>query len=114
VIAGLAATSVVLWLPVSTATYYGWAVVYGVVNAGAVALLALVLNELFGPGQIGRLMGVAMVFCMAGTIAGNFLSALVFDVYGSYTRVWVLYTALMLVALAPALVLRRLPAPVAR
>lgn len=108
VVAGLAATSVVLWTPaVGTAGYYAWAVVYGVVNAGAVALLALVLDELFGPRQIGRLMGVAMVFCMAGTIAGNWFSAAVFDRLGSYTPVWETYTLLMLAALVPALLLRR-------
>lgn len=114
VVLGLAATSVVLWLPADTATYYGWAVVYGVVNAGAVALLALVLNELFGAAQIGRLMGVAMVFCMAGTIAGNFLSAKIFDVHGSYTLVWEGYTVLMAVALVPAFLLWRRALPGAR
>ena len=111
VVIGLAATSVVLWQPVSTATYYSWAVLYGVVNAGAVALLALVLNELFGAAQIGRLMGVAMVFCMAGTIAGNFFAAAIFDRFGSYTPVWEAYTALLLVALLPAVLLRRAPIP---
>jgi MFS family permease len=112
VVVGLAATSVVLWLPATTtSTYYGWAVVYGIVNAGAVALLALVLNELFGAAQIGRLMGVAMVFCMAGTIAGNYLSAAIFDRLGSYTTVWEGYTVLMLVALVPAVLLRRCRVP---
>lgn len=112
---GLAATSVVLWLPgVTTTAFYGWAVVYGVVNAGAVALLALVLNELFGAGQMGRLMGVAMVFCMAGTIGGNFLAAAIFDGFGSYVRVWEGYTVLMVVALVPALLLRRRALPGAR
>lgn len=111
-VVGLAATSVILWIPgVSTAGFYGWAVIYGVVNAGAVALLALVLNELFGAGQMGRLMGVAMVFCMAGTIAGNFLSAAIFDHYGSYVRVWEGYTAMMVVALVPAVLLRSLALP---
>jgi MFS family permease len=104
---GLVVTSVVLWLPVGTPGYYAWAVVYGVVNASAVALLALVLNELFGAAQIGRLMGVAMVFCMAGTIAGNWFSAAIFDRLGSYTLVWQAYSALMLVALFPAVALRR-------
>ncbi|HEY8513889.1 MAG TPA: MFS transporter [Candidatus Binatia bacterium] len=106
-VAGLAATSVVLWLPVGTTTYYGWAVVYGVMNASAVALLALVLNELFGAVQIGRLMGVAMVFCMAGTIAGNHFSAAMFDALGGYTEVWRVYTVAMLIALVPALALWR-------
>ncbi|MBY0280054.1 MFS transporter [Candidatus Binatia bacterium] len=112
IVIGLALTSVILWLPgVTTMGFYAWAVVYGVVNAGAVALLALVLNELFGAGQMGRLMGVAMVFCMAGTIAGNYLSAAIFDHYGSYVRVWEGYTVLMVVALLPALMLSRLALP---
>jgi MFS family permease len=115
IIVGLAATSVLLWVPdVTTSGFYAWAVIYGVVNAGAVALLALVLNELFGAGQMGRLMGVAMVFCMGGTIAGNYLSAAIFDHYGSYVRVWEGYTALMLIALVPALVLSRMALPGAR
>jgi MFS family permease len=113
VVLGLIATSLVLWTPAGTPTYYAWAVAYGVVNAGAVALLALILNELFGAAQMGRLMGVAMVFCMAGTIAGNALSAAVFDRFGSYAPVWQAYTALMLVALVPAVLLRLARVPVA-
>lgn len=108
VVAGLAATSVCLWTTTSLAAAYGWAVAYGVVNAGAVALLALVLDELFGAAQIGRLMGVAMTFCMAGTIAGNFLAAAIFDRLGGYIVVWQIYTALMLCTLVPVEVLRRL------
>ena len=50
---GLLASSLVLWFPVGLGAYYGWAVGYGVVNAGVVALLALVLRELFGAAQIG-------------------------------------------------------------
>lgn len=111
VILGLTATSVVLWLPSTTGVYYTWAVLYGVVNAGAVALLALVLNELFGAAQIGRLMGVAMVFCMSGTIAGNFLAAAIFDRFGSYTPLWEAYTLVLLVALVPAVLLRRCRVP---
>ncbi len=114
VVAGLAVTSLGLWLPLSDAGWYAWAFAFGVVNAGAVALLALVLNELFGSASIGRLMGVAMVFCMAGTIAGNFLSAGVFDRTGSYLPVWRLYSGLMATTLVPAVLLWRRPARVAR
>lgn len=107
VVVGLAASTVVLWLPVGLTGYYAWAVGYGVVNAGAVALLALVLDELFGAAQIGRLMGVAMLFCMGGTIAGNFFAAGIFDRFQSYETVWRAYTVLMLVALVPVELLRR-------
>jgi MFS family permease len=109
VVLGLAATSVVLWASSgSLPTYYAWAVIYGVVNAGAVALLALVLNELYGADQIGRLMGVAMTFCMGGTVLGNFFAAGMFDRFHSYAVVWQTYTAMMLAALVPAEILRRL------
>lgn len=107
VVAGLAATSVFLWIPISDGTWYVWAVGFGVVNAGAVALLALVLNELFGSHSIGRLMGTAMVFCMAGTIVGNFLSAGLFDRLGSYLPVWRIFSALMVATLVPAVLLWR-------
>ena len=105
---GLVASSLVLWASDgSLATYYAWAVGYGVVNAGAVALLALILNEVFGAQQIGRLMGLAMTFCMGGTVAGNFFAAAMFDHFHSYVAVWQSYTVLLLVALIPTELLRR-------
>lgn len=109
VVGGLAATSIVLWMPVGDRGWYAWAVAFGVVNAGAVALLALVLDELFGSASIGRLMGAAMVFCMAGTIAGNALSAGLYDRFGSYLPVWRAYSGLMAATLLPAAALRRRP-----
>jgi nitrate/nitrite transporter NarK len=109
VVTGLAITSVALWLPLSTELYYGWAVAYGVVNAGAVALLALVLTELFGADRIGSLMGVAMVFCMGATVLANTFTAAGFDATGSYQAVWRVYTALLVVALGPVVLLRRMP-----
>jgi hypothetical protein len=54
------------------------------VNSGVVAVLALVLYELFGERAIGRLMGFAMVFCMSATLIGNQWSAFIFDRFGSY------------------------------
>jgi MFS family permease len=107
VVIGLAASTVILWLPAGLPAYYAWAVGYGVVNAGAVALLALVLAELFGADRIGRLMGVAMVFCMAGTIAGNFFAAAMYDRLNGYQQVWQAYTAMMILALWPVELLRR-------
>jgi len=91
----------VLWFPVGVPAYTVWAAGYGVVNAGAVALLALVLSELFGQIGFGRLMGVAMSVCMGATIVANFFAAAVFDRWGTYVPVWQTYTALLLVALIP-------------
>jgi MFS family permease len=107
VVAGLTATSVVLWSATSLSTFTVWAVMYGLVNSGVVALLALILSDLFGTAQIGRLMGVAMVFCMSATMAANNFSAAVFDLTGSYRPAWQTYTALMVATLIPAEWLRR-------
>ncbi len=111
-VVGLAATSVVLWSAQGLGVFTAWAVAYGLVNSGVVALLALVLNELFGAAQIGRLMGVAMVFCMSATMAGNNFSAAVFDHTGSYRPAWRFYTALMVITLVPVEWLRRRAGPV--
>jgi MFS family permease len=110
VVAGLALSSVVLWTGESYRSFASWAVVHGLVNSGAVALLALVLAELFGAARIGRLMGVAMVFCMSATMAGNFFAASVFDRLGSYRPVWQSYTVLMTATVAPVTLLWRMRA----
>jgi MFS family permease len=106
VVAGLTLASFVLWAPHSYAVYSAWAVGYGMVNSGVVAVLALVLNELFGEERIGRLMGVAMVFCMGSTMIANVYAASIFDVFGSYFIVWRTYSAIMIVTLASVVWLR--------
>lgn len=104
---GLAANSVVLWSGPSYDTLLLWAVSYGLVNSGVVAVLALALTEIFGAAQIGRLMGLAMAFCMAATMLADVYTAAMFDWLGSYVPVWRGYTALMLVTLVPVGLLAR-------
>jgi MFS family permease len=111
VVTGLATTSVALWSARGLGAFTVWAVLYGLVNSGVVALLALALDELFGTAQIGRLLGVAMVFCMTATMAGNNFSAAVFERTGSYDVAWQSYTALMVVTLLPVLWLCRRGGP---
>jgi MFS family permease len=106
VVGGLAATSFVLWMADSTAAFAAWAVAYGMVNGGVVALLALVLSEMYGTERIGRLMGVAMVFCMGATMLANLYTASTFDRLGSYDFVWRTYSGLMVATLVPVLLLR--------
>ncbi len=111
VVAGLTIASFVLWEPHSYAAYSAWAVGYGLVNSGVVAVLALVLNELFGEEQIGRLMGVAMMFCMGSTMIANVFAASMFDTFGSYFMVWRTYTVVMLITLVSVVWLRWHAAP---
>lgn len=107
VVVGLLLTSVVLWTGQGIATFTVWAVVYGIVNSGVVALLALVLSDLFGAEGIGRLMGLAMMFCMGSTMFANLYTASMFDAFHTYVPVWRSYSALMLLSLGPVLWLWR-------
>lgn len=108
-VVGLALNSVVLWSEPGLDTLMIWAATYGLVNSGVVAVLALTLMETFGPRQIGRLMGVTMMFCMAATMIGDVYTAMMFDWLGSYVPVWRSYTALMIVTLIPIAALLRRP-----
>ena len=53
--------------------------------------------------------GLAMVFCMGATVLANAFTAAVFDATGSYQDVWRLYSALLVFALVPVVLLRRMP-----
>jgi MFS family permease len=114
VVVGLAASSLVLWNAHELRAFTLWAVFYGLVNSGVVALLTLVLAELFGAAQIGRLMGVAMVACMTATMAGNMFAAQVFDRLHDYRPAWETYSAVMALTLLPTLWLWRAGGPTAR
>jgi MFS family permease len=104
---GLTISSCLVWITTEPTALTGWAVFHGLVNSGVVAVLALVLRELFGEERIGRLMGVAMLFCMGATLIGNFWSAWMFDTFGSYRIAWQVYSGMMLLAIPPVLWLRK-------
>ncbi len=106
-VVGLTLNSIVLWSEPSYETLLLWALSYGLVNSGVVAVLALALAETFGAAQIGRLMGVAMTFCMAATMLGDVYTAAMFDWFGSYVPVWRSYTVLMTFTLVPVTLLLR-------
>jgi MFS family permease len=106
-VVGLTMSAFLLWSTTDVRVMTAWAVFHGLVNSGVVAVLALVLHELFGPERIGRLMGVAMFFCMGATLLGNQWSAWMFDTFGSYLLAWQAYSVLMLVTIAPVVWLRR-------
>ncbi len=107
---GLLAASLPLWNATTLSSFTAWAVFYGIVNSGIVALLTLVLAELFGAERIGSLMGVALMACMIATMAGNLFSARIFDTYGDYRLAWQTYTGVMVAVLIPVYWLSRLPA----
>ncbi|GIV03734.1 MAG: putative MFS-type transporter YbfB [Candidatus Binatia bacterium] len=108
-VVGLFIASLLLWNVHHGTALLAWAVFYGLVNSGIVALLALVLTEIFGAARIGERFGLAMMFCMGSTMVANVYSAAMFDHFGSYRLVWQSYTALMAALLVPVLWLAREP-----
>lgn len=104
---GLTVSAFLVWSTTDLAVMTAWAVFHGLVNSGVVAILALVLHEMFGAERIGRLLGVAMLFCMGATLIGNQWSAWMFDTFGTYRIAWQVYSGLMLLAIPPVLWLKR-------
>jgi MFS family permease len=98
---GLATAAATVWNIHDLWALRAWAIGYGLVNSGAVALLVLVLEECFGGARIGSLLGGAMFFCMAATLLANQGTAWVFDHYGTYVPAWQAYTALMTATIVP-------------
>jgi MFS family permease len=108
---GLALGAGTLWNIESPWALRAWAIGYGLVNSGAVALLALVLEECFGATRIGSLLGGIMFFCMGATLLANQWTAGVFDRDGSYVFAWQTYTVLMSLTLVPVVWLWRRGTP---
>jgi MFS family permease len=98
---GLAIAAGMLWNVEALWALRAWAVGYGLVNSGVVALLVLVLEECFGGARIGSLLGGAMFFCMGATLLANQFTAWTFDHYGTYVPAWQTYTVLMTLTIAP-------------
>lgn len=108
---GLAIAAGTVWNVHDLWALRAWAVGYGLVNSGVVALLVLVLEECFGGARIGSLLGGAMFFCMGATLLANQFTAWTFDHYGTYVPAWQTYTALMAFTIMPVTWLWRRGAP---
>jgi MFS family permease len=104
---GLALAAALVWNIHDVRLFAVWAVGYGLVNSGAVAVLVLVLEECFGGARIGSLLGAAMFFCMTSTLLANQWTAWIFDTHGTYVPAWQGHTFLMCLAVVPVLWLWR-------
>src|SRR4030095_2552837 len=110
-VTGLTISASLVWNVESLWGLRGWAVFHGLVNSGVVALLALVLHALTGSERIGSLLGVTLGVCMGATVLGNQWAAWMFDRFHSYVPAWQASSALMLLAFAGAVWIRRAPSP---
>ncbi|GIX29789.1 MAG: putative MFS-type transporter YcxA [Porticoccaceae bacterium] len=85
----------------------------GMAQGAVVPLWSLILAELYGPGAMGRAMGLMSLAIMPFTLAAPPLFGLGHDLTGSYALALSSGAALLLAALPVVAVLRPAPAPTA-
>ncbi len=66
---------------------------------GSIVLRVALLNEYFGSGSLGRLLGIIMGAGAFGGIIGPTLAGLVFDTRGSYQFAWFGFLGLILISI---------------
>ena len=67
-------------------------------HGGSMVLRGAILREYYGKSSFGKMMGVMMGSGAIGGIIGPTLAGWVFDVYGSYQPVWLLFFGLSCLA----------------
>jgi MFS family permease len=71
-----------------------FAIFYGIGTAGAIPLRGAIIREYFGARRYGTIFGLMAIFMTIGSIAGAPLAAWVFDTYGTYNPIWLIYAGL--------------------
>jgi len=66
-------------------------------------------REIFGTKQYGTIFGSLIGMGMLGNVAGPFIAGRLFDIQGSYNNVWLIFSAIALVALAATTAINEKP-----
>ena len=85
-------------------------VAYGAVLGGSFALAPAIYADYFGRASLGSIRGVATAFNWMGNATAPVVAALVFDIYGTYSPVFVSLAGIYFVG-AAAVALARHPMP---
>src|SRR5713226_7804243 len=81
----LQALALVLFLPFDgLASLYIVSTLFGLFQGGIVPSYAIIVRELFAPGEAGARLGVVLMATLAGMALGGWLSGVIFDLTGSY------------------------------
>lgn len=99
-------------LPVVMSSGMSWVFVllYGLAWGSPLVLVPIVLAEAVGLKRLGSVLGLTGVFTTAGGALGPLIAGRIFDLTGSYTAAFNLFTVGLLVAAVAALLCRRLTA----
>jgi MFS family permease len=94
-----------------TYAQFGWMIVLFLILfppgfGGIVTLRAAIIREYFGPGSMGRLLGITMGTASIGGMIGAPLAGWSFDVWGSYQIIWHVFCGLSGLGLLIILMIR--------
>jgi sugar phosphate permease len=78
-------------------------ILFGIGYGGANTLRASVITEFFGRSHFGAIHGIVLGIMMLGNIAGPPLAAWVFENWGSYQPIWLVFAGLAAAAILAAI-----------
>ncbi|MGE5799072.1 MAG: MFS transporter [Syntrophaceae bacterium] len=78
---------------------------------GNMVMRGAVIREYFGVRSFGKLAGITLGAASIGGVIGPTLTGWVFDTYGTYNPVWVVFAAILVVAIFLSLKIRREDVP---
>jgi len=84
-----------------------FAILFGLAHGGMGASMAALISDTFGVGRIGTILGVLEVSFGLGAAVGPVMGGYIFDVSGSYSMAFLLWTLAMLTVALVALFVRR-------
>ncbi len=99
-LARAAAIAMLLFVPLTTASVFAFAAVFGVLWLGTVPLTSGLVGDIFGARYLATLFGIVMFSHQIGAFFGAWLGGVSFDLTGGYEAVWLLAMALSLLAAA--------------
>jgi MFS family permease len=81
-------------------------ILFGIGYGGSNVTRASLTREYFGRSSFGTIFGFIVGINMMGSIAGSPLAGWVFDTWGSYQSIWLIYACLPIIALISILSIR--------
>lgn len=81
-------------------------ILFGPGYGGIISMRAALLREYFGRGEFGAIHGLVVAIMMPGSIAGAPLAGWVFDSWGSYHPIWLVFAGFMVTGMSLMLTMR--------
>lgn len=79
-------------------TLYAGTFVFGLTMGNILMMQSLLIGDCFGMISFGTIFGAATLFSMAGSALGPWLAGFLFDLTGSYSRVFIIFSIFSLLA----------------